>query len=66
MMKLFSSYPVDPLVNLLWLSVASVVVLVGLRGVGGPVGLGVAVLAAIPVLLMLSGTGRFRRIAMRH
>jgi hypothetical protein len=41
-------------------------VLVGLRGIGGPVGLGVAVLAAIPILLMLAGTGPLKRIAMRH
>jgi hypothetical protein len=55
--------PSDPLLNLLWLSLASVVILVGLRGVGGPVGIGVAILAAIPVLLIVAGMASAHRSA---
>jgi hypothetical protein len=64
--RLFSEFPSDPLLNLLCLSVASVVVLVGVRGIGGPAGLVVAMLGAIPLMLIFAGLRPRKPITVRR
>lgn len=64
-MKSLSQFLNEPLANMMWLAIASVTILVGLRGIDGPVGIGVAILAVVPLLLMLAGAGPLTRVMTR-
>lgn len=55
----------EPLGRMMWLAIAAVLLLTGFGEVGGGLGLAIAMLAIVPVLLMLTGGRPLMRLLAR-
>jgi hypothetical protein len=60
-MNSVSTFLREPLAGVMWLFIAAVITLVGLRGVTGPAGIAVAALGVLPLVLVAAGPRLLRR-----